>query len=52
MKKNVFDPTCVCDKCGSVAPIDEEMSTPEWTVYQVKEPCECGGKFTPKFLLR
>lgn len=46
-----MDMTPVCDKCGKVAPVDEKMSTPVWKVHRVKEPCECGGKFTPKFLL-
>lgn len=46
-----LDMTPVCDKCGKVAPIDEEMSTPVWTVHRVKEPCECGGKFVGKFML-
>lgn len=41
----------VCDKCGKPAPIDEKMSTPNWTAYRVKEPCECGGKYISKFLL-
>lgn len=51
-KKQVkLDMVPVCDKCGKAAPIDEKMSTPYWTAYRVKEPCECGGTFTPKFLL-
>ena len=45
-----MDMTPICDKCGKTAPIDEKMSTPVWTVYRVKEPCECGGKFWPKFM--
>jgi len=47
----MMDMTPVCDRCGKTAPINVEMSTKEWTVYCVKEPCECGGRFTPKFLL-
>lgn len=47
----MLDMTLVCDKCGKPAPVDEKMSTSVWKVYNVKEPCECGGKFTPKFLL-
>lgn len=46
-----MDMTPVCDKCGRVAPIDGKMSTPNWIVYRVKEPCTCGGKFKPKFLV-
>lgn len=40
----------ICDKCGKSAPINEEMSTPTWTVYETKVPCECGGTFKPKFM--
>lgn len=50
-KKLNLDTTVVCNKCGKEAPIDEKMSTPNWIVYRVKEPCECGGEFSPKFLL-
>lgn len=50
MKKTI-DMTPVCDKCGKTAPIDEKMSTPNWTVYAIKAPCECGGSFKAKFLL-
>lgn len=50
MKKSI-DMTPVCDKCGKEAPIDHEMSTAQWKVYRVKEPCECGGCFKPKFML-
>jgi hypothetical protein len=46
-----MDMTPICDKCGKVAPIDEKMSTPDWVVYCVKEPCKCGGKFMAKFIL-
>lgn len=51
VKKPNIDMTPVCDKCGNPAPVDEGMSTPNWTVYKVKEPCECGGKFMPAFML-
>lgn len=51
MKNKMPDMTPVCDKCGKVAPINTEMSTTNWIVYEVKEPCECGGRFCPKFLL-
>lgn len=50
MKKPI-DMKPVCDKCGKEAPIDHEMSTAQWKVYRVKEPCECGGCFKPKFML-
>ena len=42
------DMTPICVKCGKPAPVDEKMSTPNWTVYRVKEPCECGGEYRPK----
>ena len=38
-------PTPVCNKCGKTAPIVESMSTPDWKVYRLKEPCDCGGTF-------
>ena len=47
----MMDMTPVCEKCGKVAPVDEKMSTETWKVYRVKDPCECGGLFKPKFLL-
>ena len=50
MRKQI-DMTPVCDKCGKEAPIDLEMSTAQWKVYRVKEPCKCGGHFKSKFLL-
>ena len=47
----MLDMTPVCNKCGRLAPVDLKMSTPNWTVYRTKEPCECGGKFVAKFML-
>lgn len=44
-----FEP--ICDKCGKLAPVDEKMSTPNWIVYRVKEPCECGGEFKARFMV-
>ena len=35
----------ICNKCGKVAPIDEKLSTPNWTVYRLNEKCECGGTY-------
>ena len=43
--------TPICARCGKTAPVDEKMSAPQWTVYFVKEPCECGGVFKPRFLI-
>lgn len=37
-------PPPTCNRCGKEAPIDEKMSTENWTVYRVKEPCECGER--------
>lgn len=47
----MMDMTPICERCGKVAPIDEKMSTPNWTVHKVKEPCECGGKYKPRFMI-
>lgn len=46
--KFAFSPP-TCNRCGKEAPIDEKMSTENWTVYRVKEPCECGGTFKMNF---
>lgn len=51
MSKKDIETGVVCNKCGKSAPIDEEKSNENWIVYKTKEPCECGGKFVPKFLL-
>ena len=48
---DMMDMTPVCERCGKVAPVDEKMSTPNWTVYRTKEPCECGGKYTARAFL-
>ena len=50
-RKNMMDMTPVCERCGKVAPVDEKISTPNWTVYRTKEPCECGGKYTARAFL-
>lgn len=52
MKLNPNELTPVCDKCGKTAPVDEAMSTPEWKVHRVKEPCSCGGRFMARFMTR
>jgi hypothetical protein len=44
MKKS-FEMVLQCDKCGKAPQIDKEKSTEGWAVYDVKKPCECGGKF-------
>lgn len=50
MKKPKYAfPPPTCNRCGKVAPIDETMSNENWTVYRVKDPCECGGKFEMDF---
>lgn len=43
MKMPKFE--CRCNKCGKNAPINKEKSNENWTVYETKEPCECGGRF-------
>lgn len=40
----------ICNKCGKDAPIIKDDSK-TWTVYKTNEPCECGGKFVPDFLV-
>ena len=50
-RKNMMDMTPVCEWCGKVAPVDTKLSTPNWTVYRTKEPCECGGKSTARAFL-
>ena len=42
-RKNMMDMTPACERGGKVAPVDEKLSTPNWTVYRTKETCECGG---------
>jgi len=41
--KKKLDMTPICDKCGKVAPINEEKSNESWIIYDVKDLCECGG---------
>lgn len=33
---DMMDMTPVCERCGKVAPVDEKMSTPNWTPQRVK----------------
>lgn len=43
--KNKKEPymKCICKQCGTERPINEELSTENWKVYDVKSPCkECG----------
>lgn len=55
-RKNMMDMTPVCERCGKVAPVDNKLSTPNWTVYRTKETrppptlrrCDMGGGFTMK----
>lgn len=46
-----MDMTHICEKCHKVAPINYEASNSNWIVYDVKKPCECGGKFKARFLV-
>ena len=48
---DMMDMTPVCEWCGKVAPVDTKLSTPNWTVYRTKGPCECGGKYTARAFL-
>lgn len=50
-KRKDMDMTPICEKCHKIAPINYEMSNDNWIVYDVKEPCECGGKFRAKCLV-
>jgi hypothetical protein len=50
MKKNV-EIKFVCEKCGKNAPIDKKQSNENWIVYK-NEPCECGGKFIHKLVVK
>lgn len=43
-----MDMTPICEKCHKTAPVDNEKSTKEWTVYKVNKPCECGGNYKPR----
>ena len=45
VKVPVVESEEICEKCGKIAPIDAEKSTANWTVYKIKEPCECGGEY-------
>lgn len=40
---------CNCNKCGKQAPIDSQKSNDNWTFYNTKDPCSCGGKFVTCF---
>jgi hypothetical protein len=51
MKVDVKRLEPICNKCGKLAPVDEKMSTPQWTVHRVKGPCECGGQFVARFMV-
>ena len=50
-RKNMMDMTPACERRGQVAPVAEQLSTPNWTVYRTEEPCECGGKHTARAFL-
>jgi len=45
MKKQKSMLKNTCSICGKEAPVNKEMSTENWVVYDNKSPCECGGKF-------
>ena len=51
MAKKKLDMTPICNNCKKVAPINKEKSNENWIVYDVKEPCECGGRFRARCLI-
>ena len=40
----------LCDKCGKEPQINKNLSNENWTVYDTKTPCECGGKWKMKII--
>ncbi len=44
MKKEMCEIVICCEECGKEPTADETRSNANWTVYNAKEPCECGGK--------
>ena len=50
-KKKILDTTPICEKCKKVAPINESASNENWIVYDVRELCECGGRFRARCLV-
>jgi predicted RNA-binding Zn-ribbon protein involved in translation (DUF1610 family) len=34
-----------CNKCGKAQPRNDEKSNKNWSVFDCKQVCECGGKF-------
>ena len=49
MSNEKLEITMKCDQCDNVPPIDDERSSENWTVYETKESCECGGTFRIHF---
>lgn len=48
MKKKIVFYEIECDKCHKKAPIDNEKTNENWTVYKTGR-CECGGIFKFNF---
>ena len=34
-----------CEKCGKPQTKDDKQSNENWSVFDCKQTCECGGKF-------
>lgn len=49
MKRKYDHPRILCEKCGRTAPVDHERSTAEVTVYDLRRPCPCGGRWCTTF---
>lgn len=48
MKQNPI--ICACELCGKPKKVDQSRSNKNFDVLDMKERCECGGKF--KMMLR
>jgi hypothetical protein len=40
----------ICEKCGKEQQPDKAKSNDNWQVYDSKQKCECGGKYTAKVI--
>lgn len=48
--KKIKEIKFICNKCGEEQKKDEKQSNKNWSVYDAKEKCKCGGSFKPKLL--
>ena len=51
MARKRIDADCVCERCGSKAPIDEWLSNDYWAIYKRNVVCHCGGEYKPRMLV-